>query len=502
MEGATGSRGGALGLAATVAAVAVAFLVAVAPWATDGFGYSLDGFNGSVWGLGARAAADDPVGSRLGGIQPDGDRYANHPPLTVWAAGVGNAVSGDRPAGVRAPAIVASVLALAVLALLLADAGLRAEAVAAGVALAGTSGMFLAYGAMLDTPVVALPFGLAALAAAQRTWQGRPPPTAVLVLVGALAVLSGWQAALAATLAAGLCLLAAPAPDGTRDRRGALALGAGIATGTVATLAWIGWVHGSLRPLLDQAGVRTGADGNGTDAGWFSAMGDHLTDLYGPVPVLVLLAVALVVVLAVAPGDGDRPQAWWRPHGLRPVVAVLLVTVAGYTALFRNGAAVHDYWTYWGVALVGVAAAGVVDLALTRSPLRRLPRGAAVLLVAAVVLPLAAVGDRRETTAETRIREGLDLLPVLGQVPEADDPDEVVVAVHGAPGELPWADHLLHGRAVAADDVAALRRLPPELPVLVVLRGPASPALQAIALARNRRFALVPAGALARHLGG
>ena len=494
---------GAPALAATVAAVALAFLVAVAPWSTDDFGYSLDGFNGAVWGLGARAAADDPVGSRLGGIQPDGDRYANHPPLTVWTASVGSAVSGDRSAAVRAPAIGASLLALAVLALLLVDAGLRWEAVAAGVALAGTSGMFLTYGAMLDTPVVSLPFGLAALVAAQRTWQGRPPRPAVLALAGAVAVLAGWQAALAATLAAAVCLLAPrPTADGPSPRRGAAVLGIGVAAGAAITVAWIGWVHGSLRPLLDQAGVRTGRDGTGTDASWSSAMGKHLTDLFGPVPVLVALAGALALALVAPARPDDGPTPWWRPTGLRPVAAVLVATVAGYTMLFRNGAAVHDYWTYWGVALVGVGVAAVVHLALDRTPLRRLPPLAVVVLVAAAVLPLAVAGDVRQTTAETRIREGLDLVPVLGQVPEPDDPDTVAVAVYGATGELPWADHLVHGRAVVADDVAALQRLPPTLPVLVVLRGPASPALRAIATARNRRFALVPAGALARHLGG
>jgi hypothetical protein len=494
---------GAPPLAATVAAAAVAFLLAVAPWATHDFGYSLDGFNGAVWGLGARAAADDPVGSRLGGIQPDGDRYANHPPLTVWSASVGSAVSGDRPVAVRAPAIGASLLALAVLALLLLDAGLRWEAVAAGVALAGTSGMFLTYGAMLDTPVVSLPFGLAALVAAQRVWQGRPPRTALLVLAGVVAVLAGWQAALVAALAAAVCLLAPrPAAAGPSPRRGAAVLGAGVAAGAVITVAWIGWVHGSLRPLLDQAGVRTGSQGTGTDASWATAMGKHLTDLYGPGPVLVALGAALVAALLVRSGPDDATEPWWRPTGLRPVAAVLVATVVGYTFLFRNGAAVHDYWTYWGVALVGVGVAAVVHLALDRTPLQRLPRLAAVALVAAAVLPLAVAGDVRQTTAETRIREGLDLLPVLGRVPEASDPDTVTVAVYGATGELPWADHLVHGRAVVADDVAAVRRLPAALPVLVVLGGPPSPALQAIALAWNRRFVLVPAGALARHLGG
>jgi hypothetical protein len=553
-----GARAGVVALAFVVAAVAVAFLGAVAPWSSDDFGYSLDGFNGSVWGLGARAAADDPIGSRLGGVHPGGERYANHPPITVWTAAIGSAVSGDRPGAVRAPALIASVGALLVLALLLHDAGLRREAVAAGVVLTGTSGMFLTYGAMLDTPVVGLPFGLAALAAAQRVWQGRSPPRGVLVLVGALAALAGWQAALAAALASGVALLAPePVGEGRSRRRGALALNAGVAVGTALTAGWIAWVYGGLGPLFDQAQWRTGQDGFGTDAPWGTAMGDHLTDLYGPTPVLLLIAAAVLVALAssrprpvpavveppegaaeaegpaaggeegdgcatgdgVAPeggedretqgagGPGDEERAavdagrrWRRPVGLRPVALVLVLTVVGYTLAFRNGAAVHDYWSYWGIALVGVGGAAVVDVVLVRTPLRRLPHVVTAVLVAAALVPLALAGHDRRTTAETRTREGLELLPVLGEVPPPEDPRTVAVAVMGATGELPWAEHLVHGRAVLADDLPALRRVPPRLPVLVVLRGPASPALREIAIAGNRRFVLVRAGALVRHL--
>ncbi len=475
-----------------VAVTSLALLVAVAPWATRDFGYSLDGFNGSVWGLGARAAADDPLGSRLGGIQPDGDRYANHPPLTVWSASVGSAVSGDRPWAVRAPAVLASVLALAVLALLMRDAGLGRLATASGVVVAGSTGMFLTYGAMLDTPVVSLPFGLAALAVAQRGWQGRPPPTPVVVACGALAALSGWQAALAATLAAGLALLGRT----PSSRRTAARLGAGVAGGVAVTVTWVAWVQGGLGPLFDQAGVRSSA--SGSDASWARAMDRHLTDLYGPPVVLLALAALVVLGLAVRPGP-DEP--WWRPTGPRPVLAVVVTTVVGYTLLFRNGAAVHDYWTYWGVALVGLAVGTGADRVLAHAE-RRGRTVPAVTLVVALTVAAAGAGQVHRPHAETQIRDGLDLLPVLGVVPRPAEPTESPVAVYGSPGELPWADHLVHGRAVPVDDLDDLRALPPDLPVLVILRGPPSARLRSIWLAGNDRFALVPAAALVTHLGG
>ncbi len=541
MDGVAPRRRGVALLVATVAVAGAAFLVAVAPWARADPGYSLDGFNASVWGLGARAAADDPVASRGGGVQPDGDRYANHPPLTVWAAATGDWLSGGRSWAVRAPAVLASLLALAVLAVLLREAGLRPGAAAAGVAVAATTGMFLTYGAMLDTPVVSLPFGLLALVVAQRSWQGRPPPVPVLMGAGALAALSGWQAALVATLAAATCALGLTDPP-TRARRAAISLLAGVGLGAGITIAWIGWVHTSVGPLFDQAGFRAG--GRGTDAPWTSAVAEHLADLYGPAPVLVLLAVALVVALVVRPAprpgteSGDTPVGgtpvggtpvgdaglgdavvgpaapesapepralpWWRPRGLRPVAAVLGVGVVGYTLVFRNGAAVHDYWTYWGIALVAVGVAAVTQVALDaaeRSSRAAVRRGGPV-AIALVVGAAAVTGTVHQSTAETRIREGLDLLPILEQVPDAPRPTAAAMAVYGAPGELPWADIATRGRAVQADDVAALRQLPPDLPVLVVLRRPPSPALRQRATASNDRFVLLPASDLLDHLDG
>ena len=112
-------------------------------------------------------------------------------------------LTGERPVALRAPALLASLAALVLLAALLRDAGFGLGDVAGGLAVAGTSAMFLTYGAMLDTPVLSLPFGLAAVWAAQRAWQGRPPPRPVLLATGLVAALAGWQSLLAAVLAVG-----------------------------------------------------------------------------------------------------------------------------------------------------------------------------------------------------------------------------------------------------------------------------------------------------------
>ncbi len=484
-----GRSPGRIVLAGVVVALGVVLVVHSWAWISGGFGYSLDGFNGAVWGQGARAAVDAPVASRLGGVQPDGHRYANHPPLTVWSAAVMSAASGDSPIAVRLPAVAASVAALAVLVVLLRDAGVGRVGTAVGLAVAGTSSMYLAYGAMLDTPVVSLPCGLAVLAAAQRVWRGRPPPPAVLVGLAALAGTAGWQATLLTGCAGALCLLV--------DRRATVWLAAGAVLGSAIAVGWIAWVHGSLRPLLDQAGFRSGATGQ--QVTWLTAQGRHLGDLYGPV-LLVVVAIGLVAAL-LPPADGPRPEGRTAAvllAGTRPLAVVLGAVVGGYTVGFRNGSAVHDYWTFWGVALVAVAVAVLADRAVALLA-RVAPSGVAVGLAAVVAVVAAGIGLGRGSGAEDRIRSGLDLVAVLDEAPDARVPTDVAIAVHDLPGTLPWADYAVDGRSVHADDAAALRALPPDLPVLVVLRG-ASAELRELATAVDGAYALVPAGVLAQHV--
>lgn len=477
-----------------VVVLGLGFVLHAGPWIGRGFGYSHDGFNGAVWGQGARALADDPIGSRLGGIQPDGHPYANHPPLTVWSSGALTAVAGDHPLVVRAPAVLGSLAAIGLLALVLAEAGASRWAVVAGVAASATTPMFLTYGAMLDTPVVSLPCGLAALLVAQRVWSGRPPPAVAIVAIGALAATSGWQAVAVATLAGASCLVA-----GRAARRGGLLLMSGVAGGVAITGGWVLFVHGSLRPLLDQAGVRSG--GAETGMRWTTMMGQYLADLYRPGLVL-LVAAGIVVAVVAGRGGGGGSASRWAVEGLRPVALVLTLTVVGYTVAFRNGSSVHDYWTYWGVALVGVAVAALSDALLDRVRSGGMARTGATVVVVVAVAALAVSNLTYQSTAERRITRGLDLLPMFDPVPRPDDPTESTLAVYGSPGTVPWADYATHGRVERADTPDALRRLPPDRLVLVVLRRPPTAQLRAIALRARGHFALVRAAELAEHLDG
>lgn len=503
------SNGPRLLLALTFVALAATLVIHVSPWVTKGFGYSYDGYNGAMWGLGARGAVEDPIGNRLGGVQPSGYRYANHPPLLVWTTAATGGLTDERPIALRAPALLASLAALVLLALLLRDAGFGVVEIAGGVAVAGTSAMFLTFGAMLDTPILSLPFGLAAIWAAQRAWQGRPPPTPVLIAAGALAALAGWQSLLAAVLATALTLIS----PSTAGRRAGRFLGAGTLAGLVVTLAWIAWVKGTLLALGEQATYRTGVD----STEWFRRQEVHLGDLYGPI-LLVIVAVGLLLALALRPeatpptsdpadasnaADADTSaeparHAW---TGVRPLAGLLATVVVGYTLIFRQASAAHAYWTFWGVALLAVAAAALLH-AIVRAA-ARLPRPAALAVqsIAVVgVVVLACSGASHRSSGDRSIQEGLGAVPVLAAVPRSSQPDEAAVVVRDVEPVLPWADFLTHGRArpVSPTDLA---QLPPDTLVFLVANGEPSPDVRAAAVAVDGRYVLMRAGDYQRLVG-
>ena len=187
---------------------------------------------------------------------------------------------------------------------------------------------------------------------------------------------------------------------------------------------------------------------------WLTAQQRHLGDLYGPV-LLILVAVGLVVALLpdtterTEPADTSEPVGppWIRPAlaGLRPLVLVLVASVAGYTLLFRNGSTIHDYWTFWGVALVAVGAAALADRLLALATGRGLPSTLVTVATVVVVVVIAGLGLARDSDAERTVRNGVDLIAVIEKAPNAADPTEVAIAVYDQPGTLPWADYAVDG---------------------------------------------------------
>lgn len=476
---------GRLAVSVALVVVAMVLLVHVNPWLGAGLGDSHDGYNAAVWSFGARGGADDPIGSRLGGISVDGTPYAHHPPLLVWTLIPVTALAGDSAFALRLIPLVASLVAVAILAALLRDSGLGRRAVVGGVLLAGTSPMLLTYGALVDTPVFGLPFALGAVWAAQRAWQRRPPPAPVAVLVGVGAALAGWQALLAAAIAAAVGAVRVGA-----GRRGAmLPLARGLAAGVAVDLLWIWWVMGGLADLLEVGGTRTQMN----TAHWLEHQAEFAWDLFGP---LLLAAIVAGCAVALLARSGERRTL--LPESATLLLGVWGAVVVGYAVLFRHGSYIHSYWNFYGVALVGIATAVILHsldepLARLRAPYRRVAKAASL----AGVFLVAAFGVAYRSTADHEIQLGLEVLPLLDNLPATVDHDEVLVATIGGDPSKPWLRWATGGtnEQVEVDD---LERLDPDRLVLAKQGHVRPPVFWAGTSARtNGHYVLIPAGELA-----
>lgn len=493
-----------------------ALLFHVSPWLSAGLGDSHDGYNAATWGLGARGAVEDPIGNRLGGIQPDGFRYANHPPLLVWTLIPVTAVADDSPLALRLVPLAASVAAIVVLALLLLDAGLSEWAAAAGVLLAGTSAMFLTYGAMVDTPVFGLPFALGAVWAAQRAWQGRPPPIWAGALLGCLAALAGWQAFVAAVVA-GMVALAASIRSSPGSRRAVAAILAGSAAGLAIDIGWTWWVLGGLSELANQGVSRAEIP----TSLWFNQQVEFAKELFG-VPLLILVIGGLLATAvaswrstrrSTALDDADaQPNAdgqsapgaagsVWATGA--PLFATLVVTVVSYAAMFKQAAWVHSYWNFYGVAVAGVASAMLIDgMRRATQSFSPVTRTAVMSAMAAIVVLVAATSIGSRSLSDLQIQRGLDVTPLVAALPRASDPTDVVAATVGGDQIKPWLRWTTHGqnKPVELDEGAALNSDTPVLVTLPTAIGPSSK--RPTSMMTRGRFALVPAGELSELIGG
>lgn len=99
----------------------LAIAAAIGPVVVSPFGDSVDGVNAGVWGHGSRSVRQDIGGSRLGSFVQHRVPavYVNHPPLLVPVTAAVEAVAGERPWATRLPALLATLAATVVLALLL-----------------------------------------------------------------------------------------------------------------------------------------------------------------------------------------------------------------------------------------------------------------------------------------------------------------------------------------------------------------------------------------------
>lgn len=139
------------------------------------------------------------------------------------------------------------------------------------------------------------------------------------------------------------------------------------------------------------------------------------------------------------------PRRGWE--STRPAIIVVLVATFGYAALFKHGAWVHSYWNFYGVALVALTTATLLDsivrMVESFSPIARtLSIGA----LAAIVAVIATTGAGTRSLSDFQIQRGLDVVPLVDMLPTARSPDEVVVNALGGDSFKPWLQWSTHGR--------------------------------------------------------
>jgi 4-amino-4-deoxy-L-arabinose transferase-like glycosyltransferase len=324
--------------------VALVFLAVSMPRIAAPFGDSDEGINGAVWATNSRALREDGiVDSRLGGRRSDGTSYATHPPYIVISTAVAETIGGENAWASRIPAWLATIASIGLLYLLVRRTGVGGSAAATAVAAAFLSPMVFAYGFMLDTPVVSLPFGIAVLIAWTAQWRAPAGSFAWHPLaIGALcagAALAGWQAAVLTALA-GLSLAVRRFRGREHGIADALPFLIGGAIGVVLSLSWTWWVYGDFAILGDKFFRRSGESSS-------VGLGDMASF---QIPWLAqLLGLGLIGMLACI-------RAAWDER-MRPVAAMSLAIVVVYAIVFRQAAAGHQYWNYWALipATVGYA---------------------------------------------------------------------------------------------------------------------------------------------------
>jgi 4-amino-4-deoxy-L-arabinose transferase-like glycosyltransferase len=460
-----------------VLVVSGVFLAASAPWIGARFGESHDGRNAAVWGSASRAMREDGViASRFGGFG-DERTYANHPPGIIASTYVAERLGGERRIVTRAPAWIASIATVALLVVLLVDAGFSTAATAAGVIVACTSAMFLVYGSMLDTPVTALPYAVAAIVVCQRAVQDRPPPWWLFGLLGAAVGLSGWQAVVFVGFAG--AWMGGHAVRHRRPLGPTIALAVGVGIGLAVTFSWIHWVYGGF------AGFTTNARYRSDDATWGTALHSNWVHLLDLLP----YAAAIGVVGLVAAVVGSK-------H--RGLALVTFVPVVVYAAAFRGGSEMHDYWNFAFVVPFAVGVA--VVFAWVEGALRDRFEARTGVVVVVLASLIGVISLAQPSNAGQSVRSALGtpaLVDAAAEIAPAKGPVVAFVSAGGA--NSPWIHYESHRDALVLADADALHQLAldqPGFPVLVFTAGSdqrVTDLLQASAVATRGPWSVVTA---------
>jgi len=333
------------------------------------FGDSKDGVNAGAWGLASRQVRHAGLGPSRWGAQASGrapEVYVNHPPLIVATTAASEAALGEHPWSSRLPNLLATGAAGVLVLLITLELGHRPATALAATALAFGAPMVRTYGAMVDTPVLGLPFAAGLTLLWVRSRHGRPAPPLAWAAVGVTTMLASWLGwAIAPVVLVSLVI--------RRERRAAIALGSGILLGGAAVLVWVVQSGAGVDGLLGLAATRSGARAAVSLPDGLRA---NLASAY-PAWTLVLALPGLVLA--------------FRREASRGVAGLWWVTVVAWCVAFQERAATHEYWTWWALLPLAVGWAALLDATVphltSRAVRRSLPAVAVALGMVGAVLP-------------------------------------------------------------------------------------------------------------------
>lgn len=394
------------------------------------FGYSHDGFNAAVWSIGARSMERDGViSSKFGGDNARGS-YANHPPVIYSEVALARTLPVDDHLAARLPAVISSIIALGVMAAVLCELGLSTATILGALALMTSSAMFIVFGPMIDTPVLALPICAATVLIFARTRNDRTTPRWVVVGVPFIAALTSWTSVTFALLTIIAFLLL---PDRRRTIRAmVIPMTAGLVTGLLLTSSWIWWVYGSFGRLLDNGSIRAGGGVTLTQS-----LHEQWVYLWDAMPILCTVG-GIGVVLALTKARS------------RGVVALSILPVVIYAVVFRHGAFVHQYWNFALLIGVTIGVGELLDPLIRRTEHSFIPHttliGAiCIIAIGSLFLPSSA---QQQRSAGIRVAKMFDTIGATGPSASPTGSNSPLGLVGPTIEGAPWAFYETDGETV------------------------------------------------------
>lgn len=404
-----GGRTGAARRRAAAAAppllAAAAVIALLAPKLDAVFGTGFEGTNaGAYYGLALRNWRDFGFAAAGGRVlldvlptsPPEGEPYANHPPLTYYAAHVAARFLGVTESSVRLVFLLCCAGAAAVLARFAAAraglaGGLLCAATFAALPVVG------AYGAMPSFESPSLLLAAAASALLLKPDRGRAATLGVagLAFLAALTAWEAWLLVLAAWAAEGAARRRAPSKSAT------VAVFCGIAAGWLCFFAalscWFGGASEAFAVLRRGAGSAGGLAERfpGTDAAAFAAaQAKHLAAGFGaPAAVFGLFAAVRAAVRLARPLRCDDALDAAR-RACDAYVLTATAAACAYVAAFPGRSFNHDFWWFALAGPIAVAVgAGAFDFRGGAVRKGAVAGVVAAVLGAAIATPRARAGD-------------------------------------------------------------------------------------------------------------